>query len=122
MSEESERMLDFADALGELQVLVGERVTVESAPAGAGPFHESRGVLGRSIDLQVLCGWPPDSPARVTFFLDDTDALFVVRERGFVAGLAYTLALADGRSRTVQMRYAGGAVLIVREEPGSARR
>ncbi|MGH2986887.1 MAG: hypothetical protein ACRDLO_09395 [Solirubrobacterales bacterium] len=118
MSDEAERTLDFAGALAELQGLVGKRVSVESAPEGAGPFHESRGVLGRSIDLQIESGWPLDRPARVAFFLDDAEAQFVVRESGFVIAIAYTLALADGQSRTVQMHYSGGAVLIIREELG----
>lgn len=118
MTDEDERTVDFAGALAELQAFVGNRVSVESGPEGAGAFHESRGILGRSIDLQIESGLPLDRPARVAFFLDDADAQFVVREAGFVIALAYTVDLSDGPSRAVQMHYAGGAVLIVREELG----
>lgn len=111
-----EPTLDFAGALAELQAFIGERVSVESAPAGAGAFHESRGVLGPAIDLQISSGWPLDRPARVAFFLDEGRAQFVVREAGFLGALAYTVELAEGPSRTLQMHYAGGAVLIVRED------
>lgn len=116
LTDESERTLDFAGALGELQAFVGRRVSVESGPERAGAFHESRGILGRSIDLQIDSGWPLDRPARVAFSLDDADAQFVLREVGFLIALAYTVDLSDGPSRTVQMHYDGGAVLIVREE------
>lgn len=116
MTDEAERTLDFAGALAELQAFVGRRVSVESGPEGAGAVHESRGVLGRSIDLQLDLGWSLDGPARVAFFLNEADAQFVVRESGFLIGLAYTVRLAEGASRTVQMHYAGGAVLIVREQ------
>lgn len=117
MTDEGERTLDFGGVLAELQAFVGKRVSVESGPEGAGAFHESRGVLGRSIDLQIASGWPLDRPARVAFFLDDADAQFVVRESGFLVGLAYTVELAEGPSATVQMHFLGGGVLIVREEP-----
>ncbi|MQA74176.1 MAG: hypothetical protein GEU88_07540 [Solirubrobacterales bacterium] len=116
MKDEDEGTLDFAGALGELQGLIGRRVSVESGPEGAGPFHESRGVLERSMDLQITSGWPLDRPARVAFFLAHADAQFVVRESGFLIALAYTLELPEGPSRTVQLHYVGGAVLIVREE------
>ncbi len=116
MNDEGELRLDFAGALAELQAFIGRRVSIESGPEGAGSFHESRGILGRSIDLQVESGWPLDRPARVAFFLQGGDSQFVVREAGFVIALAYTVKLCEGPSRTVQMHYAGGAVLIVREE------
>jgi hypothetical protein len=115
MSSE-DRQLDFAGALAELQALVGERVSVESAAEEAHAFHRSHGVLGRSIDLQIAGGWPLDRPARVWFSLEDTDADFVVRQAGLVAAVAYEVDLAEGPSRTVQIHYEGGAVLIVREE------
>jgi len=115
---DDERTLDFAGVLAELHALVGERVSVESACVGANPFHESRGILGRSVDLQISSGWPLDRPARVSFFVDGTDAHFVVRESGFLTALAYTVDLPGGPSRTVQMHFAGGGVLIVREDFG----
>jgi hypothetical protein len=113
---DDERELDFAGVLAELQALVGTSVTVESAPEEAQAFHRSRGVLGRSIDLQIAGCWPLDRPARVWFCLEDSDADFVVREAGLRGAVAYEVALAEGLSRTVQMHYDGGAVLIVREE------
>lgn len=117
MTGDAELRLDFAGALAELQAFIGRRVSVESGPEGAGSFHESRGILGRSIDLQIESGWPLDRPARVAFFLDGADSQFVIRETGFLIAVAYTVKLSEGPSRTVQMHYAGGAVLIVREEP-----
>lgn len=116
-----ERMLDFAGVLAELQALVGERVSIESGSEGAHPVHESRGVLGRSIDLQIAVGWPLDQPARVAFYLDETDSHFIVRESGLRAALAYMVELPEGPSRAVQMHFAGGAVLIVREDPADER-
>lgn len=113
---DDEDVLDFAGVLAELHRMVGERVSVESAPEGAHTCHRSRGVLGRSLDLQISSGWPLDRPARVSFLLEQGDADFVVHEAGLLSALAYTVELPEGPSRTVQMHYAGGAVLIVREE------
>ena len=116
-----ERMLDFAGVLAELHALVGERVSIESGCEGAHPFHESRGVLGRSIDLQIAVGWPLDEPARVAFYLDETDSHFIVREWRLAAAVAYTVELPEGPCRTVQMHFSGGGVLIVRESAEEAR-
>lgn len=115
---DEERTLDFAGVLAALHALVGLPVSVESACEGAHPFHESRGVLGRSVDLQISSGWPLDRPARVAFFLRETDAQFVVREHGLLTAVSYAVELPEGPSRTVQMHFAGGGVLIVREELG----
>jgi hypothetical protein len=111
-----ERMLDFAGVLAELQALVGARVSIESAAEGTNAYHESRGVLGRSIDLQIVSGWALDRPARVAFHLEGTDSQFVVREAGLRGALAYTVDLHEGPSRAIQMHFAGGGVLIVRED------
>lgn len=114
--EHSERRLDFPGLLAELQALVGEGVSIESGCELAHPFHVSRGVLGRSIDLQIAVGWPLDKPAWVSFYLADADAHIVIREAQLRAAFSYTVQLPEGHSRTVQMHFAGGGVLIVRED------
>jgi hypothetical protein len=119
--DHGERRLDLPGVLSELQALVGERVCVESGSAGAHPFHESRGVLGRSIDLQIAVGSPLDQPAWVAFYLEDSDSHFIVRESALRLAVAYTVGLPEGPSRTVQMHFAGGGVLIVREDLEEAR-
>lgn len=116
VTEEDERRLDLAGVLSELQGLVGRRVSVESGSEDAHAIHESRGVLGRSIDLQIAVGWPLDDPARVAFWLDGGDSHFVVREAALQAAVAYTVELPEGPSRAVQMHFTGGGVLIVRED------
>ena len=108
--------LNFGGVLAELHAMVGERVSIESAPEVGYLVHQCCGRLGRSIDLQICCGAPLDRPARVWFVLDDADAYFVVSEAGLSAAMAYDVELPEGRSRTVQMHYVGGAVLIVRRE------
>lgn len=118
IDDDDERRLDFAGVLAELQALVGERVSVESGSAGAHTFHESRGVLGRSIDLQIAVGWSLGEPARVAFYLDASDTNFMLRESSLRAAYGYTLELPEGASRTVEMHFAGGGVLIVREDAG----
>jgi len=121
VTEEDVRRLDLAGVLSELQGLVGERVCVESGSDGTHPFHESRGVLGRSIDLQIAVGWPLDDPARIAFWLDGRDSHFIVRESALRAAVAYTVDLPGGPSRTVQMHFAGGGVLIVRADLDEVR-
>lgn len=116
--DHDDRTLDLAGVLAELQALIGKRVSVESASEATNAFHESGGVLGRSIDLQIATGSPLEKPAWIAFHLDDTDAHFVVREARLRSAVAYTVEFAEGPSRTVQLHFDGGGVLIVREDLG----
>jgi hypothetical protein len=117
MTEGDERRLDFAGVLVELQGLIGREVEVESGSEKTFTFHRSRGLLGPSIDLQIAVGAPLERPAWVVFYLDETDSHFILRESALRTALSYTIELPEGASRTVQMHFVGGGVLIVREHP-----
>ena len=118
MSDRNESVLDFRGVLAQLDAMVGRRVSVESGPADTGSFHESRGVLGSPIEFEGEEAGSENHEARVAFFLDNGEAQVVIRKRGLVRAEVYVLDLFQGPSRTVQIHYAGGVVLIVREELG----
>lgn len=110
-----DRDLGFAGLLGELQGLLGERVTVEVAGAGHPIALEARGTLAHLLDFQLTFGRPLDGASVVTFWLKESGACFSLREVEVVSAHAYTVDAADGLgpARHVQIAMRGGLELTV---------
>ena len=112
MSGQAEGELSFARLLAELQNFIGERVVVESLARDGYAFHESRGVLRHSIDLQVTIPGPLDRPAHIAFCLD-AGGCFTVREQDFLGAWAFTLPGDDSLpGRVVEIELAGGELTV----------
>jgi len=113
----NDRLLDFRGLLAELQGFLGERVVVESACGGLTGFHESRGRLERSVDLQVALSRPLDEPAQIWLCLADGAGSFALRERAFREARAWSIFDCCGReTRYVLVLIEGGGELVICDE------
>jgi hypothetical protein len=110
-----DRDLAFVGLLGELQGLLGERVTVVVAGAGHPIALEASGTLAHLCDFQLTFGRPLDGPSVVAFRLKELGVWFSLREAEVVSARAYTLDPADelGPARCVQILMRGGLELTV---------
>ena len=86
----------FAGLLGELQGLIGERVTIEVAGAGHPIALEARGTLAHLCDFQLAFGHPLDGASVVAFWLKESGAWFSLRKVEIVSARAYTVDATDG--------------------------
>lgn len=109
------RDLNFAELLGELQGLIGERVTVEVAGAGHPVALEARGTLVHLLDFQLAFGRSLDEPSVLSFSLAESEAWFSLREAEVLSASAYTVDAIDGLgpARHVRILARGGLELIV---------
>ena len=116
---DDDRDLDFVGLLGELQALIGERVTMEAAGRGQPIALEVRGTLAHLSDLQLTFGRPVDGPAVLALGLEESSACLWLREAEISSARAFDIEATDGlgASRHLQIVLRGGVELLVGMDP-----
>ena len=110
------RDLDFEGVLAELQDFIGRSIVIESVGRDGRTFHQSEGVLERTIDNHVDLLSSPDRQAVIAFHLD-AHACFILHKCEFAA--ASTRVIGDHDEgltcRMVKIETAGDTTLIIRD-------
>jgi hypothetical protein len=112
---EGDRDLDFLGLLGEVQALIGERVTIEAAGGGRPIALEVRGTLVHLSDMQLTFGRSVEGPAVLVLGVEESDARLWLREAEITSARAFDIETTEGvrPARHIQIALRGEVELIV---------